>query len=329
MSDHDQLFKTLIRRFFGDLVRIVVPDVAEGLRLDSPRFRDSEHFTDVPKGNRRQLDLVAEVESVDDGVGLVVVHVEVEARARGGARGQGMDERMWRYAMQLWLRYRWPVVPIVVYLTGGRRDVEEVTVEHRLRGRRLASYSYSAFGLGRSQAERYLDRPELLAPALAALMDPGGLSPARHKLECMRRIARAEVDDAGRFLLVNCVETYVQWDDAAQEEYDSLLAEEENQEVTTMEMTWGDRMMKKWREDGLAAGRVIPSGLMSKIQASTRVSGKPAINRTTIPVTNCSGRLSAGRTVADTSVMIQAVMPYIAATRNTRRRLSSLHKAIG
>jgi hypothetical protein len=255
MSDHDQLFKTLLRRFFGDLVRIVVPDVAEGLRLDSPRFRDSEHFTDVPKGNRRQLDLVAEVESVDDGVGLVVVHVEVEARARGGARGQGMDERMWRYAMQLWLRYRWPVVPIVVYLTGGRRDVEEVTVEHRLRGRRLASYSYSAFGLGRSQAERYLDRPELLAPALAALMDPGGLSPARHKLECMRRIARAEVDDAGRFLLVNCVETYVQWDDAAQEEYDSLLAEEENQEVTTMEMTWGDRMMKKWREEGLAAGR--------------------------------------------------------------------------
>jgi hypothetical protein len=127
-------------------------------------------------------------------------------------------------------------------------------VEHRLRGRQLASYSYSAFGLGRSLASRYLDRPELLAPALAALMDPGGLSPARHKLECLRRIARAEVDDAGRFLLVNCVEIYVQWDDAAQEEYDTLLAEEENQEVTTMEMTWGDRMMKKWREEGLEAG---------------------------------------------------------------------------
>lgn len=250
MSDHDQLFKTLIRRFFDDLLRIVVPDVAQELLLDQPRFLDGEQFTDVPEGERRQLDLVAAVETTDAETELVLVHVEVEARARG----REMDERMWRYAMQLWLRHERPVVPIVVFLKGGRPDVAEVTVEHRFAGRRFASFTYSAFGLGRSEADRYLDRPELLAPALAALMDPGGLSPARHKLECLRRIARAEVDDAGRYLLVNCVETYVQWNDAAQEEYDTLLTEEENQEVTTMEMTWGDRMMEKGRIEGRVEG---------------------------------------------------------------------------
>jgi hypothetical protein len=162
---------------------------------------------------------------------------------------------MWHYDMQLVLRHHKPVVPIVVYLAGGRPGVEEITVEHRIAGRTLASFSYSAFGLGRSRAAHYLDRPEALAPALAALMHSGPLSPARHKLECLRRIARLSIDDAGRFLLVNCVETYVQWNDAAQEEYDALLAEEENREVTTMEMTWADRIRLEGQEIGLEKGR--------------------------------------------------------------------------
>jgi hypothetical protein len=33
-----------------------------------------------------------------------------------------------------------------------------------------------------------------------------------------------------------------------------FLAEEENQEVTTMEMTWGDRMMEKGRIQGRVEG---------------------------------------------------------------------------
>ncbi len=252
MSDHDQLFKTLIRRFFGDLLCIVVPEMAGEMRLDRVRFLEGELFTDVPEGKRRRLDLVAEVPTEDARVEIVLVHVEVEARARGRA----MDPRMWRYAMQLWLRHGAPVVPIVIHLTGGRPDVHEVTVEHRFAGRRLASFTYSAFGLGRSEALRYLDRPELLAPALAALMDRDELSPARHKLECLRRIARAEIDDAGRFLLVNCVETYVQWDDEAQEEYESLLAAEENREVNAMEMTWADKIRMEGQEIGLEEGRL-------------------------------------------------------------------------
>jgi hypothetical protein len=38
------------------------------------------------------------------------------------------------------------------------------------------------------------------------LRSSGGLSPARHTLECMRRIARAEVDDAGRLLVARSLD---------------------------------------------------------------------------------------------------------------------------
>ena len=47
------------------------------------------------------------------------------------------------------------------------------------------------------------------------------------------------------------METYVQLDAAAQEEYDALLAEEGHEEVATMEMTWADRL----RQEGFEAGK--------------------------------------------------------------------------
>jgi hypothetical protein len=207
--------------------------------------------------------------------------------------------------MQLWLRHKRPVVPIVVYLKGGRPDVERVTVEHRVAGERLASYSYFAFGLAQSKATRYLDRPELLAPALAALMHRSGLSPARHKIECLRRIARAEIDDAGRFLLVNCVETYVQWDDTAEAEYEALLAEEENREVTTMEMTWADKMIEKGVRRGRVEGmRTLVTGMIESRFGAVPPERKRQIEaiESTDELTRLADRLLTARSLDDLGI---------------------------
>ncbi len=76
-------------------------------------------------------------------------------------------------------------------------------MERRAKGSLVSTFTHWAFGLSRSQAAEYLERPEAIASALAALMDPGDLSAPQHKLECLRRVGRAEVDDARRFLLAN------------------------------------------------------------------------------------------------------------------------------
>ncbi len=262
---HDQLFKELLQAFFADFVRIVLPDVAERLRLEEPRFRDQERFTDTTEGEHRFLDLLAEVEALDGEEELVLVHVEIEAEARGS---DAMGHRMWRYAMQLWLRDDRPLVPIVLYLRGGEADVREESVARRLFDKPVATFTYWTFGLSRSRAAEYLQRPEALPAALAALMDPGDLSAPQHKLECLRRVGRAEVDDARRFLLANIVETYVELDETAQEEYQRLLAAEPNREVQAMEMTWAETLeakgeargiekgMEKGMEEGLEKGRL-------------------------------------------------------------------------
>lgn len=221
------------------------------LRLETARFLDRELYTDLVEGEERRLDLVVEVESTRGEAEVLVVHVEVEARAR-----KAMGRRMWRYAMQLRLRHRKPVVPIVLYLRGGPADVAAVTVEERFEEQHLASFTYFAFGLSRSDAPKYLERPEPLAWALAALMRRRELSLARHKYSCLQTIARAALDDAGRFLLVNCVETYVQLDDKTREEYEKLLAEDPSQEVRIMEMTWADTLEAKGVEKGIEKGRL-------------------------------------------------------------------------
>lgn len=253
---HDQLFKTLLRRFFGDFVRIVLPDAAKRLRLEAPRFLEKELFTDLVDGRQRRLDLVAQVESVDGEPEIILVHLEIEARARPGV----MDQRMWRYAMQLRLRHGAPVLPIVLYLRGGPPGVSERRVDESFAGLLLTSFRYFVFGLARSEAADYLARGETLAPALASLMGHTGRSAAEHKLDCLRPVARAAVDEAARFLLVNCIETYVQLDRADREEYERLLAEEPTEEVAAMEMTWADTLeakgMEKGRREGLAEGEV-------------------------------------------------------------------------
>ncbi len=146
------------------------------------------------------------------------------------------------------------VIPIVLYLRGGEPNVTEISVEKTFGSRQLATFNYWAFGLSRSLALEYLDRPQALAAALAALMDPGDLSAPEHRIECLRRVGRAEVDDAKRFLLANIVETYIELDEAAQGEYQRLLAAEANQEVRTMEMTWADTLRTEGMEQGRAEG---------------------------------------------------------------------------
>ncbi len=248
---HDQLFKELLQAFFADFVRLVLPGLADRLRLERPRFRDKERFTDTTEGEHRYLDLVAEVETTRGEEELVLVHVEIEAKARGG---EAMGQRMWSYAMQLRLRGAKHVLPIVLYLRGGAPDVSRVTLTDSFEGEDLATFTYWTFGLSRSRAEEYLDRPEALAAALAALMDQGDLSAPEHRIECLRRVGRADVDDARRFLLANIVETYIELDDAAQEEYEALLAEEGNEEVATMEMTWAETLRAEGKQEGRLEG---------------------------------------------------------------------------
>jgi hypothetical protein len=248
LTSHDQLAKDLFQTFFSGFLRLAAPEAAARLRLDEAVFLDKQAFTDWPQGERREMDLLAEV-PMAEGDARVLIHVEIEAEARAD-----MADRFWQYYMQLRLRHGLTVVPILINLTGGRPGVHYELLVEGFEELETARFRYRVFSLSGCRAEEYLALAEPLAWALAALMRRGRWSRAEHKIECLRRIAAAEMPGSQRWLLGNWVETYLQLDERETAEYARLCELTVNQEVKAMEMTWAERMEEKYTQKGIEQG---------------------------------------------------------------------------
>ncbi len=246
---HDRIFKGLFRAFLPDLLRLVAPQIAAKLDLSSPIFLDKEFFTDSLKGTRRELDLLAKVPLRQKRREHLLVHVEIEARAT-----DGMARRLWGYRSQIQARHNCWVLSIVVYVRRGKPGIHRETLEADILGAEVEAFRYFSFSLAGCSAAEFLARPEPLAWALAALMDPGILRRAEHKLACLRRIASAKLNDVQRLLLVNCVESYLELNPEEAAELEALGHLEDNREVHTMSMTWAERMVAQGREEGREQG---------------------------------------------------------------------------
>ncbi|HSS77905.1 MAG TPA: DUF4351 domain-containing protein [Thermoanaerobaculia bacterium] len=244
-TQHDKIFKLLLRTFLEDFLRLIAPQALERMDLTSSELLDKELFAGGPHGRRRELDLLVRVRTVNGRP--LLVHVEIEARAN-----QGMEERLWRYRNQIQARYDTPVLTIVVYLKRGRPGVCLETRQSDL-GPNFPEPRYISFGVSGCRAADYLSRPEPLAWAFAALMDPGSWSRAELKIACLRRIAGLK-GRADPFLLVDCVENYLQLDPQEVAEFDALRSRRENREVRAVAMTWSETQQAKGREEGRTEG---------------------------------------------------------------------------
>jgi hypothetical protein len=258
-TQHDKIFKQLLRVFLADFLRLVVPQALERLDLSSPELLDKELFAGGPHGRRRELDLLVRVRALDGRP--LLIHVEIEARA-----SRGMKDRLWSYCNQIQGRYDTPVLTIEVCLKRGLPGLRLETWESPF-GPDFSRFRYVSFGLAGCRAREYLDRPEPLAWALAALMDPGSWSRAELKMACLRRIAglRGRTDP---FLLVDCVENYLQLEPREVAEFEALHSRKENQEVRAMAMTWSEAQRAMGREEGLETGR--REGLEKGVQTGAK-----------------------------------------------------------
>ncbi len=241
-TSHDQIFKTVFGLFFEDLVEIVEPELAATLDLRSLKFIRGETFTDEPQGRRADPDLLAEASSRTGEPKLVLLHLETEAEFR-----QVIDQRVWRYFMHLKLKYDLPVVSIVVFLTGGAPGVDRREVVEAVGSIEINCFAYLAFGLSGSLAEDYVDRPQPVAAALAALMRSRVWDKVEQKLRCLRAISRSGLNEAESFLLGNVVRTYLKLTQDAEQRFEKEMQRGSNKEVQDMVITW---------EEALAASKL-------------------------------------------------------------------------
>jgi hypothetical protein len=251
----DKLFKTAFELFLRNLVELVRPEVAARLDLDHARILSPKLFADFRKQGLREPDLVAEAETVDGESELVVVHVDVE-----GAFRLIMDERMMEYAMHLVLKTGKPVVSIAVFLTGGPKGIEVREVTKEAAGWTTFRFFYLAFGLSGSLAEEYVDRPQPLAAALAALMRSEVWDRVEQKLRCLTAISRAKGLDLSRqYVLTRVVDNYLELSENESERFKAELERGANKEVRDMVVTWEEALEEsraKGEDRGKALGRL-------------------------------------------------------------------------
>lgn len=264
---HDQLFKELLRTFFREFLALFLPEVEARLDFARVTFLDKEVFTDVPEGSRRELDVVAQVYTLDGVPELIVLHIEVQAR-----REREFPYRMFEYYALLRLRYKLPVVPVVVYLTAGAGGLHEAIYEETLFGRTIVTFRFSSIGLPDLAADDYRDLDNPLAPAVSALMRPSALGRTFQKAFGLRRVLHSAVDEARKALLINIIETYVTLDTTEEDAFRRLLGQEQLQEVTQMLTVYEERGILMGKRDMLLKQLqfkfgALPEDIVAKVQA--------------------------------------------------------------
>ncbi len=129
----------------------------------------------------------------------------------------------------------------MVYLRGGREGLVEEEYRVWLFGRERLLFRYESIRLAPLDAWEYLGKRNPLGAALAALMDRQKTGePLRLRALMMQRVAESEKDDAGKFLLLNLIETYFQLTADQKESFSRLLSKKEYREAQEMEVTWPD-----------------------------------------------------------------------------------------
>lgn len=270
---HDKIFSRTFQLFMKSLIELLYPDIAPTLDLDDVEFLSENLFADTRRDGHIVPDLVAKTATTDGEPRLVLLHVETERRFR-----DQIDERMEGYIMMLTAKYHCPVISAVVFLSGGPEGLERREIVRMVGGWECSRVGYLGFGLSKSLAEEWVDLPQALAPALAALMRSEVWDRVEQKVRCLRGIRRAEIEEKERFTLGTIVETYLRLTPEEKARFDAEMAKDVNKEVRAMVLTWEEAMAEseaKGLEMGLARGRV-------EGRAEGEVEGKIAATRQAI-----------------------------------------------
>jgi hypothetical protein len=262
MQDHDQRFKTLIREFFGDFLRLFFADWAARLDTDKVEWLEQDLFLDPPDGPRRVLDLVAKLptragvpplEPGEQTHWLALVHIEIESPDKATL----LRGRMHQSYTLLRALHRLPVLPIAIYLKVGLDGLGIDAHVETFWELQTVHFQYLYVGLPALDAIQYMEGDNWLGVALSALMKITPDRVAWLGLEALRRLTEAPITSQQRFLLGECVQAYLPLDEAQQREFDRIAAGEPYRGVQAMNLTSYEKGELKGKAEGIEQGALM------------------------------------------------------------------------
>uniref|UniRef100_A0ACD5H188 Rpn family recombination-promoting nuclease/putative transposase n=1 Tax=Desertifilum tharense IPPAS B-1220 TaxID=1781255 RepID=A0ACD5H188_9CYAN len=251
MIDHDRLFKELLSTFFREFIELFLPNVARYIEADSITFLNQEVFTDITSGERRTVDLLAQVRFRGEDT-CFLIHVENQAASQAG-----FARRMFHYFARLDEKYALPIYPVVIFSfeTPQRQESDRYQVEFP--DRRVLDFSFVAIQLNRLNWRDFLSASNPIAAALMVKMKIQPEDRPKVKAECLRLLATLRLDPARMQLISGFVDTYLKLNPSEEvlfkAELDAMDLSEEEQ-VMEIVTSWMERGIEQGLQQGFQQG---------------------------------------------------------------------------
>lgn len=246
--DHDPLFKMLLSATFPEFLDLFLPQVAQYIDLDAEIIAlDKEMISGIKSRKQRIVDLVLKVKFKEQDA-FFLIHVENQA-----ARKPDFPQRMFDYYCHLTLKYGLPIYPIVIFSYDTPRNAEPSGYRIEFPDKTVLRLDYTVIQLNRIPWRRFVNSDN---PAACALMTKMKIAPKdrpRVKLECLRMLAKLQLDPDRAKLIGVFIESYLQLTTAEAAKYErefSKLTEEEQEATMELMTSWE----KKGLEEGLSQG---------------------------------------------------------------------------
>lgn len=247
MIDHDRLFKELIQTFFWEFIELFLPEILEYVETDTLTFLPEEIFTDVTSGDKRKIDLLAQVKWEGQN-SYFLIHLENQAYNQ-----KEFERRMFHYFARLDAKYLLPIFPIVIFSYDEPKRPEKSQYTVNFPNRKVLEFNYVSIQLNNLKWRNFLNQPNPVAAALMAKMDFQPQERVRVKLECLRMLVTLQLNPAKIELISGFIDTYLRLNTAEEEELNTelkqanLVEEEQIMEIVT---SWMEKGIEKGIEQG-------------------------------------------------------------------------------
>jgi hypothetical protein len=243
--DHDRLFKELLTTFFVEFLELFFPSVLEYLDTNTITFVDKEIFTDLVRGEKNILDIVALAKFQQQDYSFLI-HIENQS-----SNTPEFNRRMFRYFCSLFLKYDRPIYPIVIFSYDVPKRLDRNNFMIDFPDKQILRFEYEIVQLNRLNWRDFLKKQNPIAAALMAKMKIDPEDRPTVKAQCLRLLVTLKLDLAKMQLISGFVDTYLRLNSQEESIFQS--------ELSTMELQEREQIMQittSWKEEGRIEGRI-------------------------------------------------------------------------
>lgn len=235
MIDHDRLFKELISTFFVEFLDLFLPQVASQIDRDSIQFLPQDVFTDVTSGEKKEIDLLAQVRYQQQKT-YFLIHVENQSYTESE-----FAKRMFKYFARLHEKYDLPIYPVVIFSFDEPKRAESQNYRVTFPDLKVLEFQFAAIQLNRLSWRDFLTQYNPVAAALMAKMNIAVSERPQVKAECLRLLTTLRLDPARMQLISGFVDTYLRLDDTEKQVFQAVISTmglDEREEVMQIVTSW-------------------------------------------------------------------------------------------